>query len=344
MQIETLSAGGSFGRRIDFGDDMLAELVDVAKAIGPNKPVKLVWTREDDIQWRLLPAAASSTACAVRCKGGKIVAWSNTIVGQSAWPSARRCEAMVVQERRRLDHDRGRAETPYAAIADFRCDLHVAKTGVPTTLVALGRLAPTPAYAVECFIDELLDAAGKDPVAGRLGHDGQGPALRRCAEGRRRTAAPAGAPRRARPGARRRGGRRPSAPMSPRSPRCRCSENGEPRVHKVWCAVDCGVVVNPDIVRAQMEGGIGYGLGRHPVRRGPDGGGPAGPGNFDGYRSLRIQEMPEIEVIIDRRRPRTPTGVGEPGVPPIGAGRRQRAGPAGRERPSTLPMVKREIA
>jgi isoquinoline 1-oxidoreductase beta subunit len=115
-------------------------------------------------------------------------------------------------------------------------------------------------------------------------------------------------------------------------------ENGEPRVHKVWCAVDCGTVVNPDIVRAQMEGGIGFGLGHilyaqvsldegRPVQR-----------NFNTYRSLRIQEMPDIEVkIIDSKE--KPTGVGEPGVPPIGPAVANALARLGKARPTQLPMV-----
>jgi isoquinoline 1-oxidoreductase beta subunit len=92
---------------------------------------------------------------------------------------------------------------------------------------------------------------------------------------------------------------------------------GYPRVHKVWCAVDCGVAVNPTVIKAQMEGGIGYGLcaalfdeitlleqGR------------VAQSNFDTYRMLRINEMPAVEVaVIDSSE--DPTGVGEPGVPPI---------------------------
>ena len=94
-------------------------------------------------------------------------------------------------------------------------------------------------------------------------------------------------------------------------------ENGEPRVHKVWCAVDCGRVVNPDIVRAQMEGGIGFGLGHILYGEIRLEGGRRVQRNFDTYRSLRIHEMPAIEVkIVDSTAP--PSGVGEPGVPPIG--------------------------
>ncbi len=85
-----------------------------------------------------------------------------------------------------------------------------------------------------------------------------------------------------------------------------------PRVHKVWCAVDCGVAVNPDVIRAQMEGGIGYGLGHILFAGVPLDDGHVVPKNFDTYRSLRINEMPEIEVAIVQSSEK-PTGVGEPG-------------------------------
>src|SRR5690606_14305892 len=89
-----------------------------------------------------------------------------------------------------------------------------------------------------------------------------------------------------------------------------------PRVHKVWCAVDCGVAVNPNIIRAQMEGGIGYGLGHALHAEITLDKGRVEQNNFDSYRSLRINEMPEVEVTIIRSA-EAPTGVGEPGVPPI---------------------------
>ena len=95
------------------------------------------------------------------------------------------------------------------------------------------------------------------------------------------------------------------------------ASNGEPRVHKVWCAVDCGMAVNPDIIRAQMEGGIGYGLGHVLYAQVRLKDGSAVERNFDSYRSLRINEMPDVEVHIVPLKEK-PTGVGEPGVPPIG--------------------------
>ncbi len=93
---------------------------------------------------------------------------------------------------------------------------------------------------------------------------------------------------------------------------------GFPHVTKVWCAVDCGIAVNPNVIRAQIEGGIGYGLGSvlfNAVTLGE--GGLVQEQNFDTYRMIRIHEMPSVEVeIIESAM--DPTGIGEPGTPPIG--------------------------
>jgi len=111
-----------------------------------------------------------------------------------------------------------------------------------------------------------------------------------------------------------------------------------PKVHKVWCAVDCGVAVNPDVIRAQMEGGIGYGLGHALFAEvALDEGRPV-QANFDTYRSLRIHEMPEVEVTIIRSTEK-PTGVGEPGVPPIGPAVANALARLGSNRPRRLPMM-----
>ncbi len=93
-------------------------------------------------------------------------------------------------------------------------------------------------------------------------------------------------------------------------------ENGRPRVHNVWCAVDCGVVVNPDIVKAQMESGINYGLTAALYGRINIEGGRAVQSNFDDYPMLRINEAPHVEVVLAPSGD-APGGVGEPGLPPI---------------------------
>ena len=117
-------------------------------------------------------------------------------------------------------------------------------------------------------------------------------------------------------------------------------EGGFPRVHKVWCAIDCGIAVNPEVVKAQMEGGIGYGLSAVLFNELTlDEGGAVKQSNFHDYRSLRINEMPEVEVeIIASNEP--PTGVGEPGTPPIGPAVANAVRRLTGAAPRTLPMIK----
>ena len=95
------------------------------------------------------------------------------------------------------------------------------------------------------------------------------------------------------------------------------ADDGMPKVHRVVCAVDCGVAINPDVIGAQMESGIGYGLGANLYNQVMLEDGRVRESNFHDYRPLRIHEMPEVEVHIVRSG-EAPTGVGEPGVPPIG--------------------------
>jgi isoquinoline 1-oxidoreductase beta subunit len=111
-----------------------------------------------------------------------------------------------------------------------------------------------------------------------------------------------------------------------------------PKVHKVWCAVDCGVAVNPDIIRAQMEGGIGFAIGHILYAEQKLDTGEPVAGNFDVYRSLRINEMPEVEVTIVKSTEK-PTGVGEPGVPPLGPALANAMAKLGIGRPRQLPVV-----
>ena len=332
VQVETLLAGGSFGRRAQPGMELAVELAEAAKAIGPGRPVKLVWTREDDIgggYYRPLVVHRMRGAVA----GGRIVAWSSTIVGQSilagspfAGMITDGIDATSVEGARELLYD----------IADFRCDLHTTKVGVPVLWWRSVGHTHT-GYAVECFVDELLQAAGQDPVAGRLAMMGNEP---RAAGVLRAVAALARWSGTGPANGRARG---VAVVESFNSYVAQIAEvsigDDGPRVHKVWCAVDCGVAVNPDVIRAQMEGGIGYGLGHalyaevaldqgRPVAR-----------NFDRYRSLRINEMPEVEVAIVRSTAR-PTGVGEPGVPPIAPAVANAMARLGQDRPRRLPVVR----
>ncbi|RYE73675.1 MAG: xanthine dehydrogenase family protein molybdopterin-binding subunit, partial [Hyphomicrobiales bacterium] len=129
VQIETMLAGGSFGRRAQVSQHLAAELAMVGKAIGPNRPVKLVWTREDDLAGGYYrPLFVHRMRGAV--KDGKITAWSNSIVGQSFFLGTP-FEAMTVKDGIDATMVEGANELPYE-IADFRCEVHAPKVGVPT--------------------------------------------------------------------------------------------------------------------------------------------------------------------------------------------------------------------
>ena len=174
--------------------------------------------------------------------------------------------------------------------------------------------SPHNAFAVEAFLDELAEAAGADPLAFRLALLADAPrhagVLRLAAE-----KAGWGTPP---PEGRARGIALAESFGSLVAQVAEVSVgDGGVRVHKVVCAVDCGVAINPDNIRSQMEGGIGFGLGAILAEELTLTGGEVDQANYDSYTPLRIDGMPEVEVHIVPSTER-PTGVGEPGVPPIG--------------------------
>jgi isoquinoline 1-oxidoreductase beta subunit len=327
-------AGGSFGRRAQASLHFPIELAEIAKAIGPNRAVKLIWTREDDIQ-----GGCYRPLFVHRLRGvttnGEIVAWSNSIAGQSfmtgtpfeGWLKNGIDPAM----------SEGANELLYE-IEHFRCDVH--KIPSPVTTNSWRSVGHThTAYAVECFMDELLDRIGSDPVAGRLKLLRNQPraagVLEAVAE-RANWKGPRLANGRARGVALVKSFNTFVAQIAEVS----VGENGEPKVHKIWCAVDCGVVVNPDVVRAQMEGGIGYATGHALYAEVPIEAGAATVSNFHDYRSLTMGQMPEVEVIMIRSTD-PPTGVGEPGVPPVAPAIANALARLTGSRPARLPMVRR---
>lgn len=332
VQVETMLSGGSFGRRAQPTMELAVELAEVAKAIGPNKPVKLVRTREDDLAGGYYrPLFLHRMRGAV--KDGKITAWSSAIVGQSFLKGSP-FEAMIKDGIDPVMVE-GASKLPYE-VADFRCDLHTVEVGVPTLWWRSVGHTHT-GYAVECFIDQLLQEAGQDPVAGRLALMGKHPRLANVLRAVAELAKWNG------PGpvdgrARGVGVVESFSSYVAQIAEVSLGADGEPKVHKVWCAVDCGVAVNPDIIRAQMEGGIGFGLGHALYGEITLDAGKPVQLNFDSYRSLRIHEMPQVEVRIVPSTEK-PTGVGEPGVPPIGPAVANALARLGRERPRSLPMV-----
>ncbi|MGP8439103.1 molybdopterin cofactor-binding domain-containing protein [Paraburkholderia fungorum] len=315
VKIHTLYAGGSFGRRANTRSDYIVEAVSIAKALGANgTPVKLQWTREDDIHGGLYRPMYFHKLDAGLTADGKLVGWRHRIVGQSILAGTPFASVMV---KNGIDSTsvEGAANVAYA-IPNLSVELTTTQTGVPVLWWRVVGSSHT-AFAVEAFIDEAAHAAGKDPFAFRrdlLAHE---PRMRGVLE---LAAQKAGwDPAKPLPKGRGRGIAVAEAfkTFVAQVAEVSVDKDGNVKVERVVCAVDCGTPINPDVIAAQMEGGIGFGLGAalHSAITLKDG--KVEQNNFDGYQVLRFAEMPKVEVHIVQSG-EAPTGVGEPGVAPVG--------------------------
>ena len=311
VKINTLFAGGSFGRRATVQSDYIVEGVQIAKAINGEAPVKLVWTREDDIRGgRYRPMYHHSLAAALDANG-MIIGWRHRIVGQSIMAGTP-LEPVMVKDG--IDHTsvEGAANLPYD-IPNMSVELHSTQAGVPVLWWrAVG--STHTAFATEVFLDEIAQATGQDPLTLRRRMLNRHPrhlgALDLAAE-----KAGWGKPL---PAGRSRG---IAVHESFNTYVAEVAEvslqpDGSWRVEKVVAAVDCGIAINPNIITAQVEGGIGYGLTPVLYNGITLNKGAVEQSNFHDYEVLRIDRMPEVEVHIVPSNA-APTGIGEPGVPPL---------------------------
>ena len=312
VSIETLLAGGSFGRRAQPTGDLAAEAAAALKALGRDAAIKLVWTREDDIRGgRYRPFTLHNVRAGLD-KSGRIVAWDHSVASQSIFKGTP--FEMMMKEGVDPSMVEGLEDLPYA-VPNLRVGAQIMEVRVPVLWWRSVGNTHT-AYVKETFIDDGLLAGGKDPLQGRLAllnkdrrHTGVLQAVAKLANWK---------------GANVGGGRARGIAVhkSFDSYVAQIAEvsrgaDGVPKVEHVWCAVDCGVAVNPEIIKAQMEGGIGYGLGAILYNEITLDKGRVQQSNFNNYRMLRINEMPKVDVTVVASAEK-PTGVGEPGVPPIG--------------------------
>ncbi|WP_118133580.1 xanthine dehydrogenase family protein molybdopterin-binding subunit [Oceanicella sp. SM1341] len=312
VTIHTMLAGGSFGRRAQASSQFASELATIAKA-GGDGAYKLVWTRENDLRGGWYRPLTVHRLRGALDANGDITGWENTVANQSIIAGTP-FEAMMEDGLDPTSYE-GSTKMPYAWPASRVSWARMESKVPPLWWRSVGHTHT--GYATETFLDELLEIGGKDPVEGRLAlmtKDSAGRdrgVLERAADmaGWSGTSGGEGL---------RRGVAVHESFNTYVAMVAEVSERGGfPKVERVWCAVDCGVAVNPDVIRAQMEGGIGFGLGTamfNAITLAE--GGEVVQGNFDTYRMLRISEMPHVEVsIIESAEP--PTGVGEPGVPPV---------------------------
>ncbi|RED54390.1 xanthine dehydrogenase family protein molybdopterin-binding subunit [Aestuariispira insulae] len=312
VKVNTLLAGGSFGRRATPDSDMVSEAAMIAKAIEGRAPVKLIWTREDDVRGGRYRPAYHHRLKAALDEQGNLIGWQHKIVGQSI-AKGTAFEPFLVKDGVDATSVEGAHNLPYA-IPNMDVSLVTSDIGVPVLWWRSVGSTHT-AYSTETFLDELAEAAGRDPVEWRLelmkDHPRHLAALKLVAEKAEWGKEPA--PGRYRGVAVHESFNSVVAQVAEVSLRA----DATIKVEKIWCAVDCGTVINPDVVAAQMEGGIGYGLGAILRNQITLDGGVVDQSNFHDYEPLRLTDMPDVEVFIVPSDA-APTGVGEPGVPPVG--------------------------
>lgn len=316
VKINQMFAGGSFGRRANPASDYVREAAYIAKAIKGAAPVKLVWTREDDMQGGYYRPMYLHTIKASLAPDGTVSAWQQRIVGQSILAGTP-FEKFMVKDGIDQTSVEGASTLPYT-VPNLRVELHSPKLGVPVLWWRSVGSTHT-AFSTETFIDELATTAGKDPVAFRqallTGHPRHIGVLTLAAD--------------------RAGWSKPLAPGKAGEKRGRgvavhesfntfvaqvvevtVKPDNSFSVDRVVCAVDCGIAISPDVIRAQMEGGIGYGLSAALYGAITLKDGVVEQSNFHQYLPLRMQEMPPVEVHIVSSTEK-PTGVGEPGTPVV---------------------------
>jgi isoquinoline 1-oxidoreductase beta subunit len=310
VKLHTLVSGGSFGRRANQQSDFTVAAVNVVKAIGGRAPVRLQFTREDDTSAGLYRPMYVHAVKAGLDANGRIASWQHTVVGQSIMAGGPMAEMMVKD---------GIDPTSVEGVDKTVYDLPMLAGTLHSPTLAVRALwwrsvgNTHTAYVMETMIDELAGAAGRDPVAFRLSLLGKSP---RAAGVLKLAADKAGWGKARRAGVAQGIAVHESFETFVAEVAEVSMRNGKVKVERVICAVDCGVPVNPDVIRAQMEGCIGFALGALYYSEVEIKGGRAVQRNFNAYRSLRIHEMPKVEVYIVPSTEK-PTGVGEPGVPPL---------------------------
>ena len=310
MNINTVFAGGSFGRRASSTSDYVKEAVEIAK-LKPGVPIKLVWSREDDTQSGYYrPMYTHSIKAGVDAKG-KLIAWEQTIVGQSILKGTA-FESFLVKDGIDQSSVEGASNLPYG-IPHFHVSLHTVDLPVPVLWWRSVGHTHT-AFSTEAMIDEIAVGVKQDPIDFRMAllkdhprHQGVLSLVKEKSNWSK--ALP------------KNWGRGVAVHESFNSfvaqvVEVSVDDSGDYTIERVVCAVDCGIAVNPDVIAAQMESGIGYGLSPALMSKITFDNGKVVESNFDRYQVARMNDMPKIEVHIVNST-ESPTGVGEPGTPPI---------------------------
>jgi len=302
--------GGGFGRRLE--PDIMLETALIAREV--QRPVKLIRSREEDLRRDFYRSATLQVVRAALGADGKPVAWENTLV--ASHPGRRWGPDFV--DKKGLDQFALNGADHVYAIPNQIVRAIPVETGISVGYVRA--VAPNYTFfAVETFMDELAKLAGVDPLQYRLALLGDAPRLARVLQ----------------LAADRSGWGTPLPPNTGRGLACVSAQekktptwtasvvqarvdpaSGNVQVEKITCAVDCGIVVNPDGARSQIEGSLLFGVSNALKERGTVANGALVQSNFHDYQVLRMNEVPEIAVHLVEST-EYPTGLGEPGTTTI---------------------------
>ncbi len=314
VKVNVTLMGGGFGRRLEH--DYAVEAALVSKSI--NAPVKVIWTREDDMRFSTYRPASIHQLSATLDGSGYPVALTHRLIA----PSISGQKGQPVPNG--VDPDLPDEAGPVYGIPNYSIEYVMTETPVPLGWMR-SVYALQAGFALESFIDELAVAAGKDPVQYRLHlleKDQDLPYFTTTWKTSRMRGVLQLAADKA-------GWGKPLPAGTHRGVACfGCfqsymaevveisMENDQPRVHRVVAAVDCGQIVNPSILEQQIQGGIVYGLANALRAKITIEKGRVVQGNFDDYAPLRMEETPVVEVYAVPSQ-EVPTGIGEPSVPPV---------------------------
>jgi len=303
--------GGGFGRRLD--PDIILEAAIIAREAG--RPIKLIRSREEDLRRDFYRSATLQTLRGGLDASGKVAAWENVIV--ATHPGNRWGPDFV--DKQGLDQFALNGADHVYSVPNQSVRAIRVETGISVGYVRA--VAPNYTFfAVESFVDELASQTKTDPLAFRLAMLGDAPRLANVL----------------RLAAQRAGWGTPLPPNVGRGLACVSAQEkksptwtasvvqarvdpatGQVRVEKIICAVDCGIVVNPDGVRSQVEGSLLFGLSSATKERGTVANGALVQSNFHDYQVLRMNEVPDVVEVHVVPSTEYPTGVGEPGATTI---------------------------
>jgi isoquinoline 1-oxidoreductase subunit beta len=298
VRVFTTLLGGGFGRRLDI--DFIPAAVEASKAVGV--PVKVIWTREDDMTHDTYRPPAYEEVSGGLDADGKLIAWKLHITSPSItarmFPPVKGVDDSVIEAAVNNLYD-----VPNLQVSYSRQEI-----GIDVGYLRSVSHAPN-CFVIESFMDELAAAAGKDPYEFRSSHLSKKPRQRRVLQlaaeraGWGKTAA-----------GRYQGIALMEGYTTHLSQVAEVSvADGEVRVHKITCVVDCGQMINPRIVESQIESGIVFGLSAALWGRVTIVGGQVQQTNFHNYRVLRGNELPQLDVHL-LESDETPGGIGEPAV------------------------------